>query len=109
MPYINKGNPGLDKNGVKIKVWDVLEATDNGPWRYFLAEPGWEGEGMEIRCFNAHNVGMAELDQLETLGNYKNHIGTLVDDDMLRGIKELIKHHRRGHLYRLFEKMEQEK
>lgn len=89
LPYIKNDDSGKDKNGVVIRVGDILEATNNGVWRYFTAERGYDGtrnskygDGIEIRCFNAHNVGMVDLSQLTNLGNYKKNEALLREEGM---------------------------
>jgi hypothetical protein len=72
MPYWKKGEQEKDGRGVTIRIGDVLKRINvdpgNAPWTYFGCEDG--GSTIEVRDFNAHNVCMAKLEELEVIGHW---------------------------------------
>ncbi len=75
MPYWNKSEQKTDGKGVTIRAGDVLKRIDTAPrdpwkypWKYFSCEDG--GSTLEVRDFNAHNVAMANLEELEVVGHW---------------------------------------
>ena len=82
MPYFKKSEGYTDRYGTPIRVGDILKKEINvDPWEYFTCENGYTDGIIEVRCFNAHNIGMTEQDdkrkmlyEVKNLGNWKENL-----------------------------------
>lgn len=76
-----------DKNGVPIFPGDILENIDStSPWRYFACfVSGPYDDRIEIRDFNANNIGMCDLGvggDVVNIGHFSKHLDILSNDKL---------------------------